>query len=180
MELQRSIEVMDNSTDTDVAWGLLVGASVWERDLYSHLTTHIERERGVLMEYAKAARATDSKAFAYVVNLLMEDERRHHLLFASLASSLKTEAELGGGEPEIPYMDFDRADRHAVRELTQRLLRSEDQDARDLKELHNQLRDVKDSTLWDLIVSLMRRDTDKHMAMLEFVLHHTTADKRYS
>src|ERR1700722_12815915 len=169
---------MDNTTDTDVAWAPLVGASVWEQGLYCHLTTHIERERGILQEYAKAAKETDSKAFAYVVGLLGEDERRHHQLFVSLASSLKTEAELSGGEPEIPYLDFDRADRKAVRELTERLLRSEDQDARDLKDLHNQLRDVKDTTLWDLIVTLMRRDTDKHMAMLEFVLHHTTADKR--
>lgn len=150
-----------------------VGASVWERELFVHLTTHIERERDILEWYADAARETDSKAFAYVVGLLSEDERRHHQLFASLAESLKTEAELSRADPVIPYMDFDRSDINKVREITSRLLRSEEEDARDLKRLHDMLRDVKDTTLWDLLVSLMRRDTDKHIAMLKFVLHHT-------
>jgi hypothetical protein len=169
---------MDNSADTNVTLSPLVGASVWEQDLFKHLTTHIARERGLLVEYATAANETESKAFAYVVGLLGDDERRHHQLFASLAASLKSEAEMSGVEPVIPYLDFDRADTAKLRELTERLLRSEEEDARDLKRLHNQLHDVKDTTLWDLIVTLMRRDTDKHMAMLEFVLHHTRADKR--
>lgn len=160
--------------ETDEAVNLTppVGASVWERELFDHLTGHIERERGTLAEYAKVAEEADSKAFAYIVRLLAEDERRHHQLFASLAESLKTEAELSGTEPTIPYMDFDRADRAEIRELTRRLLESEEQDAKELKRLHNVLHDVKDTTLWDLVVGLMRRDTDKHIAMLEFVLHH--------
>lgn len=163
--------------DTTLTLSAPVGASVWEQELFTHLTTHIERERGVLQEYTKAAGETDSKAFAYVVGLLADDERRHHQLFQSLASSLKTEAELSGAEPVIPYMDFARTDSERVRELTRRLLRSEEEDARDLKHLHNQLHDVKDTSLWDLIVALMRRDTDKHIAMLEFVLHHTPSGK---
>jgi hypothetical protein len=149
------------------------GASVWERALFDHLVDHVEREWGTLKEYTSAAEQTNSKAFAYVVGLLADDERRHHALFADLASSLKAEAELGGAEPTIPYMDFHKADTTKVRNLTLKLLKAEEQDAKDLKRLHEQLRDVKDTTLWDLAVSLMRRDTDKHIAMLEFVLQHT-------
>jgi rubrerythrin len=150
-----------------------VGASVRELDLFTHLTNHVERERELLQDYTDAAAETDCKAFSYVVDLLTADERRHHELFKSLALSLKTEAELSGAEPAIPYMDFDRVDRGEVRRLTRRLLRNEEDDARDLKKLHNQLHDVKDTSLWDLVVGMMRRDTDKHIAMLEFVLHHT-------
>jgi hypothetical protein len=162
-------------TDTSTSPSLTppVGASVWEHELFEHLTGHIERERGILQEYAAAANETDSKAFAYVVGLLFDDERRHHQLFAALAESLKIEAELSGAEPAVPYMDFGRADTQKVRQLTKRLLQSEAEDAHELKRLHNLLHDVKDTTLWDLIVGLMRRDTDKHIAMLEFVLHHS-------
>lgn len=145
---------------------------MWEQELYDHLTGHIERERGALQAYQEAAADTDSKAFAYVVGLLIDDERRHHQLFASLAESLKTEAELEPEDPVIPYMDFHRADSERLRELTRELLHREENDARELKRLHNLLHDVKDTTLWDLIVALMRRDTDKHIAMLEFVLRH--------
>jgi hypothetical protein len=158
---------------TDSPMSPPIGASVWERDLYNHLATHIENERAVLQEYATAAEATDSKAFAYLVNLLIDDERRHHETFEALAESLKTEAELGGEQPEIPYLDLDRADRGFVRELSERLLEREKQDAEELKRLHKDLRDVKDTTLWDLLVSNMRRDTDKHIEILDFVLRHT-------
>lgn len=149
------------------------GASVWERQLFDHLVNHVEREWETLKDYSAAAEGTNSRAFAYVVSLLAEDERRHHALFASLAASLKAEAELGSTEPAIPYMDFHKSDGARVRELTLRLLKSEEQDSKDLKRLHEELHEVKDTTLWDLVVSLMRRDTDKHIAMLEFVLDHT-------
>ena len=80
---------------------------------------------------------------------------------------------MGGEEPEIPYLDLDRADRAQVRELSERMLEREKQDAAELKRLHGALRSVKDTTLWDLLVSNMRADTDKHIAVLEFVLRHT-------
>jgi rubrerythrin len=158
---------------TDSPMSPPVGASVWERDLYDHLATHVENESALLKEYSAAAETTDSKAFAYLVKLLIEDERRHHGTFAALASSLKTEAELSGQEPEIPYLDLDRADRAQVRELSERLLERERQDAAELKRLHGELRSVKDTTLWDLLVSNMRADTDRHIAILDFVLRHT-------
>ena len=158
---------------TDTPMSPPVGASVWERDLYNHLATHIENESSLLQDYVAAAEETDSKAFAYLVNLLLDDERRHHGTFAALASSLKTEAELGGEEPEIPYLDLDRADRAQVRELTERLLQREREDAEELKRLHRQLKDVRNTSLWDLLVSNMRRDTDKHIEILDFVLRNT-------
>jgi hypothetical protein len=150
-----------------------VGASVWETELYGHLSTHIDTEQEMLDEYASAAQATESKAFAYLVHLLLDDERRHHEAFVSLASSLKTEAELSGAEPEIPYLDLDRADHAKIREITERLLRCEKDDAAALKRLHKNLEDVEDTSLWDLLVNILRRDTDKHIAILEFILHHT-------
>jgi len=34
----------------------LVGASMWERDLYEHLSTHADTERVLLEEYTAAAK----------------------------------------------------------------------------------------------------------------------------
>jgi bacterioferritin (cytochrome b1) len=72
----------------------------------------------------------------------------------------------------IPYLDLHRADAEKVKDLTRKLLRNEEDDSHELKRLHSLLHDVKDTTPWDLIVGLMRCDTDKHIAMLEFVLRH--------
>ena len=49
---------------------------------------------------------------------------------------------------------------------------SEARDARELKRLQRELRDVKDTTLWSLLVDLMQRDTQKHIAILRFVRKH--------
>ena len=151
----------------------LVGASVSDQELYDHLTQHVQNERSVLETYVAAAEATDSKALAYVVKLLIDDERRHHMLFTELADSLKHDAEFHSGDPTIPRLDFNRVNGPAVRELTDQLIDREQADLQELKKLQKDIRDIKDTTLWSLLVELMQRDTDKHIAMLRFVQQHT-------
>ena len=155
-----------------------VQASPADRDLFDHLTQHVENERGFLEQYAGLAEATQSKALAYVVGLLIEDEIRHHRLFGQLAETLKHEAELTEAEPVVPRMDFHRVDRDAVLDVTRRLLDRERKDARELKRLRKEFRDYKDTTLWSLLIELMQRDTDKHIAMLRFVQQHTKHPNR--
>ncbi len=154
------------------------GFSGWERDLYTHLSTHVERERGLLQEYRAAAQTSPSKAMRYLVNLLVEDEIRHHQIFKELAESLKAEAELAGREPSIPYLDLNQAaNREAVLDLTDQLLEKELEDAQELKRLAHELRSVKDTSLWGLLVDLMQRDTEKHIAVLRFAKKHTKRSK---
>lgn len=160
------------STDVSPSVAPPIGASTWERDLFDHLIGHVTQERVLLEEYERAAGSTESKALAYLVNLLLGDERRHHAIFEQLACSLKSSAELRGDSPDVPRLDFDADNRAEVLEVTAQLLKRERQDLKELKRLHRELSDVKDTTLWDLLVELMERDTDKHIAILEFVRRH--------
>jgi rubrerythrin len=153
----------------------LHGASVWERQLFEHLTDHTRREGAMLSEYAAIAEATESKALKYVLDLLLEDERRHHRYFNELAASLKSQAELSADDPAVPRLDLDRVDRAELRATTDRLLEHERSDAKELERLRKELRDVKDTTLWGLLVEIMERDTEKHIAMLRFVQQHTAS-----
>jgi rubrerythrin len=148
------------------------GPSPWERQLYAHLKGHVETEGAMLEKYAEVAERTDSKAFRYLVMLLIDEEVRHHRLFSELADSLETEALMKREEPDIPYMDFQRADRAAVLEGAKELLENEERDIGELKRLQRELRDVKDTSLWGLLVELMQRDTEKHIAILKFVRDH--------
>jgi hypothetical protein len=159
-------------TMTDMTTDPPRGASTWDLDLWTHLTSHVEAERGLLEEYSAVAEQSESKAFSYLVKLLIEDEVRHHRIFIELAKSLKTDAEMRREDPIVPYMDFVRADRAALLDATKQLLVSEARDARELKRLQRELRDVKDTTLWSLLVDLMQRDTQKHIAILRFVRKH--------
>jgi hypothetical protein len=160
---------------TDMKNASSAGASQWERDLYEHLTTHVAVERAMLERYRDVASASSSQALAYLVDLLVEDEIRHHRLFTQLAESIETQALNPGEEPVVPFLDFNRADRSLVLQLTDELLENEKKDTHELKRLQRELRDVKDTTLWSLLVDLMERDTEKHIAMLKFVKSHTSA-----
>jgi len=113
------------------------GPSAWARELHAHLTSHVEIERGMLEEYRSAAEASSSKAFEYLVNLLIEDEIRHHRIFLELADSLETMSLRPGADPQVPYLDFNRTNKEAVLDLTETLLEKEQQDALELKRLQS-------------------------------------------
>jgi len=162
----------------DISLSPPAGASVGERQLFAHLTDHIKNEGALLDEYVDACSQTESKALAYVIGLLLDDERRHHRQFSELAATLKSEAELRPDDPVVPRLDMHRVDRDKVLSVTQRLLAMEKSDADDLKRLRRELRDVEDTTLWALLVENMQSDTAKHIAMLEFVERHTNARRR--
>jgi len=149
-----------------------VGASVWALDMFTHLTEHTRREGAMLQQYVDIASTTDSKALAYVVNLLVEDERRHHRFFDELAASLKSESELSAEEPVIPRLDLARLERADLLDATSRLLEHEQSDAKELKRLRKELDDMQDTTLWGLLVDIMMRDTEKHISILRFVADH--------
>jgi rubrerythrin len=126
----------------------------------------------MLEKYAEVAERTDSKAFRYLVKLLIDEEVRHHRLFSEMADSLETQALMKREEPDIPYMDFQKADRAAMLEGAKELLENEKRDIGELKRLQRELRDLKDTSLWGLLVELMQRDTEKHIAILKFVRDH--------
>jgi rubrerythrin len=149
------------------------GPSAMERELYAHFVNHVETERSVLEQYVSVAEQSESKAFRYLVNLLIEDERRHHRLFMEIADSIKTEALTGEEDAKVPGVDFYRADRTKTLESTMVLLKNEQDDEVELKRLKRLLKDVKDVTLWSLLVELMQLDTKKHIAILRFVRKHT-------
>lgn len=149
-----------------------VGASVWETDLYEHLTSHEDKEMDLLVSYQQVAEEAGAPAFTYLVSLIGEDEARHHKLFRDLASALRTDAELGGEEPTVPRLNGWGPDPGRVVDVSERLIELERSDLKELRRLERELDDVKDTTLWSLIVRIMQADTEKHIAILDFVRRH--------
>ena len=56
--------------------------------------------------------------------------------------------------------------------LAEELIAQEKRDADELHRLAKELRDVKDTTVWQLLVRLMEMDTAKHIEILKFVRKH--------
>jgi rubrerythrin len=151
---------------------LLVGASVWEEELYQHLTTHLGNELDLLTAYKNAAVESKSPAFQYLVGLIIDDEMRHHQLFEELANALRSDVEMRPVQPSVPDMGGFGELPDKVVELTDALLAREEQDASRLRRLERELRDVRDTTLWYLLVKVMELDTEKHAEILRFVRKH--------
>ncbi len=150
----------------------LIGASAWEDDLYRHLSTHMSAEIGLLSAYKEAAEESKSAAFSYLANLIIEDEKRHHRVFEELANALRSDVEMRPIDPSVPDMAGFGDIPQRVVELTDELLAREEEDAAELRMLSRQLRDVRDTTLWQLLVKVMELDTEKHAEILRFVRKH--------
>jgi len=143
--------------------------SVWERELYNHIVGHIENEKGILQAYERLASDTDSPAFSYLARLILDDERRHHQMLRDLAETISTTASLSGAPIPIPDLGTLPADREKILSQTKFLLAAEEEDNRNLKRLAKELRDVQDTTMWQLIVRLIAHDNDKHRLILRFI-----------
>lgn len=147
----------------------LVGASVWEQALYDHLTSHENDERELLVEYQQAAADSGSAAFRYLASLIVEDEMRHHRLFRDMAESLRIDAEMRPDEPPIPRLGGWGPDPHKVVDVSERLARHEEMDLEVLHRIRKEMDDIRDTTLWAMLVKIMELDTQKHTEILNFV-----------
>ena len=151
----------------------LIGASVWEQELYDHFRSHIEHEDELIAAYGELAASTTMPGFGYLAKLILADEQRHHQVFADLAETLEVEAaELRADASPVPPISvrgLPEEERQRILALTDRFLAFERQDARDLEHLAKSLEPVRDTTLWHLLATLMRADTEKHIRILRFI-----------
>ena len=148
----------------------IIGASVWEQDMYDHVSGHVATEGAILEEYQRLAEdPSGSPAFRYLAGLILADERRHHQMFNDLAESIRKLAEISADDGPIPSLHGLKADRERVMATTERLLESERADAKELKQLAKQMKDVRETTLWTLLLELMQDDTSKHIKILQFI-----------
>lgn len=156
----------------------LAGASVWEQELYDHLVSHVERERETLIAYQALAERTDSPGFAYLAKLILEDERRHHKLLDELTESIRTTAELSQSPRPIPVLGITRDNHAEILAETERFLALEEEDNRELQRLAKQMRDVRDTTVWVLILKMIQDDNAKHRRMLSFIRDRAKEKRR--
>src|SRR5215212_678226 len=109
----------------------IAGATTYEQELYDHLVKHIDSEMSILQAYDASAKESDSPAYAYLVRLILEDEKRHHQLLRDLAETIRTSAELSGEPTPIPDLAMFRADRDRILDETARYLAFEEEDNRE-------------------------------------------------
>ena len=143
------------------------GLSVWEADLMRHLTLHMEHEGALLASYQKLTEQSDAEYVTYLVNMILEDEIRHHRLFSELVNTLRSSVERTEGT-SVPLVR-NAANPVELLEATERLLDRERVDERELHRLSRELRDLRGTSVWPVLVEIMERDTEKHQGILRFL-----------
>ena len=78
-------------------------------------------------------------------------------------------AELRLEDEPIPSLHGLRSDRERIRATTEQLLAVERADAKELKQFAKKLKEVRETTLWVLLLDLMQDDTAKHIKILSFI-----------
>lgn len=143
------------------------GLSVWEARIFDRLASHLDAEVPLMSAYARLADESNSPYVKYLVDLILEDEARHHRLLTEFLHSVCLAVAPTPPGPHIPPPGrVDNADELLA--LTDRLIDFEGADLRSLRRLAREVRGVRNDTLWALIVGTMQRDTQKHLAILRF------------
>jgi len=140
---------------------------VWEATLLQMVNGHVKEEAQIEEDYRRLATEIDAADIRFLIELILEDEERHHRWLAQLASSVKALVDLDPS-PDIPWIR-PLHDGEELAAATKRFLAIEREDARHLRQLIKELHEVEDTTLWALLVRLMLLDTEKHIEILRFV-----------
>jgi len=137
------------------------------------------REEGELLErYRRFVDESESPAARYLVRLILEDEERHHRVLEDLANTIAWGFVKGTPEQVVPHFATKSGGNETLRSETQALLGHELRDRTQLRKLRRRLRTYGDVAMWELLIDLMRLDTDKHIRILRLILSNGTSPGR--
>jgi rubrerythrin len=135
------------------------------------LRTHDEREGAVLDAYRRLAEESGDLGVRYLIELIIEDEERHHHVITEMANRIQAwmqGTDVQSGTPALsPRVDLD------LLEATRHLLELEHQDGRELRRLEKELRHTPPPSLLPLLTKLMLYDNEKHIEVLHFIRAYT-------
>ena len=152
------------------------GLSVWEQDVYKLLVDHVAKESQVVDKYDDLLEgSTDHVRF--LLELIVEDELRHHAVYTEWAETFKSFASFVEPADGVPTL-VQEAEPERLIEGLEQLLAFEKEDAKQLKDLKKRFKDFRRTTIWPLLAELMAYDTQKHIRILEFLLHHARQTAR--
>jgi hypothetical protein len=143
-------------------------ASPWDEQLLAHFEEHVGDELTLIEEYL-GFRDRGPEYVRYLIDLILDDESRHHQTFKELVNHVRSGVDFRDYGPQVPYVQGSADQRQALLEATERFLAFERADEKSLRRLQKELRPVRDTTLFSLLVELMELDTQKHIAVLEFI-----------
>jgi hypothetical protein len=140
----------------------------FEHAVLDLLESHARRERAAIEFYRRVAGESPGRgAVRYLIELILEEEERHHRVFEEMANDIQSFVWEVDVDPKLPTMPS--GPNPELLAATRRLLQFEREDAKQLRQLRKLLQRSPKSWLHPLLVDLMVHDTAKHIAILKHV-----------
>jgi rubrerythrin len=139
--------------------------------LIARLNHHVSSEKAVLERYRNLARATTQRDVRYLLTMIAEEEERHHARMAHIVNAIGGDFRNELFEPALPDasgppLPFD------LEGETRAMLEIEWRDESEMRDLKETLSRIEGMELWVLLVETLIVDTEKHQAILRFILGH--------
>jgi hypothetical protein len=152
------------------------GASVSATEVVKAIDRHGREESELLIRYERFAENAESPVAEYLVQLILDEERRHHRMLEELATAIAWGSLGGAARRTLPIMPLQSGYDRAFRTETRALLRHELRDRKELRHLQRRLLNVGDVPFWGLLVGLIQLDTEKHISILRFLTRDNRRD----
>ena len=149
------------------------------REVVEALDRHGREEAELLERYQRFVDESEPPAVRYLVELILEDEQRHHRVLEDLANTIAWGSVQGTPGHVVPSFPVRFRGNPAFRSETQALLHHELRDRTQLRRLRRRLRTYGEVASWELLIDLMRSDTAKHIRILRFILANETSPRRF-
>jgi bacterioferritin (cytochrome b1) len=142
--------------------------SVSER-LIRALEAHASAEAHDLATCQELAERSTDPVLKMLVQLVVEDEQRHHSLLQSMVHRLQEEVDFVHSYTALPVSEPDETAGAEVAATLRALIRDEHEGARHLRHLARQEPHLYDG-LYPMLLETIARDSEKHATILRYLL----------
>lgn len=146
--------------------GLKPGSTEWILDAVKR---HAMAEEDSLSQYRYIATASGDPIVALVMELILQDEERHHTLLQRIEASLRDALNWTHSPHSLPLPEIPgQAPGKDLFEATGALIQEEHTGARYLRELAHDEKKIG-AGLHSVLLEMMAMDSEKHARLLQFV-----------
>ena len=143
-----------------------------EHDILADLAEHGDREIDALRAYRELLDDIEEPVVTYLVEQVLDDERRHHRLIADMIDALRGDVDFDERSPALPFVQRYAAQSPIGQALvmhTHQLIDIEEADRESLQNTLADLAEREDNSLLPVLVRMMLSDTEKHIAILRYI-----------
>lgn len=136
--------------------------------LLKEFESHDGKEGVFIRSYKEIAEKSKDPLIKFLLQLIISDEERHHAVMHAMASSLRGSLTWSNPKDAIPVFGEVGAEKDELKKLTADFIKLEKEGIKESKKLLKTTKGYYQG-LFTLLVDTMRHDSEKHVAILDFL-----------